>query len=844
MYYNENIPFILRIRMKKRINKITFKIIIDGYGIIKKYSNNAKKIFKSIKKNHNISTIISNDSLSQFLNTLKDFTEKKDSKNEINSSITCKNNKVYNIILKAKHNNLIQITFEKSKINESNLDILSNLLKKEHDKKIYELAKEISLYASRNIQLTNLFVFNYQNFYSIRYWDISPDYKAHFMDNRDLKFINNLQKYVYYNYLSSEIIDEKIDILFSDGNYKFISTKNVSEYLNDELPLKTNKYLQEIINFCNENKLTEIALIPLFIKNIRIGFIAIFKTDKFTSSEKIIFYDIKQYSENLIQNSKFFQDYLLEIEDINNLKIKIPGEIFKRLYFSLINMNKINNIHELKTFSRTELKDLTNSDYCSYYEINLSSMTLQPEIIDEDESIKNIVKKEKLSLNNPNIKKILNLKKIVFYNMNNEEKGLFIYPNSEIKNSYMFCPLYLTSNNPTGIFILTKKDGKKFNYLESIIVNTFFNHAQKKHKELLLIKENLESKIKYKALYETILNLNLVNSPFNTFDTIAKIASNLVSSETVILYRVEQDRNNPEKKYLTCIYSNEKIETRIKTLKNRIELGKYLIGKCCKDGITRFQNIEDYDPELDSCSDKKPKSILAIPLHIREEIIGGMVLIRYSHQNFDSNDLETILPFAQQAINIVYQNILIQSNIDKQETYKNIIEFIKIANNTTSIKILLKEMLKCCFKLSPHSSKAGFFIYHKNRDNLKLFYTVNKIKTKIKENPVTFETKTPIIKDCLTKKSIITISIEDIKDNNILLSEKENNFFDFNKFSFMFIPLFISNKLIGIIYIAKSNTEKNSKNDYDKISSFLEESTKICSDGSLSKKIKKYLKYF
>lgn len=829
--------------MKEEINK--FSIIIDSYGIIKKYSKIAKKIFKdNIKKNHNISSIIAKECFSTFLNNLKDVIENPNSNKDGNNIIKCRNNKIFNIIFKVKSKNFIEVIFEKSKEKRSDIDLLSMVLKKEHDKKIYELAKEICLYTSKNIQLTNLFVFNYQNFYSIRYWDISPDYKANFMDNRDLKFISKLQNYIYYNYLSSEVIDEKIDLLFSDGNYKFLSINDITEYINEELPLTTIKYLREIVDFCNENKLTNVGLIPIFIKNIRIGFITIFKNGEWTKSEKIVFYDIKQYAENVIQNSEFFNKFLQETEDINNLKIKTPGQIFKRLYFSLINMNKINNIHELKTFSRIELKELTNSDYCSYYEINLSSMTLQPEIIDEEESIKNIIKKEKLILANKNIKKILNIKKITFYNSSEDEKGLFIYPNTNIKNSYMFCPLYLTSNNPTGIFILTKKDGKRFNYLESIIVNTFFNHAQKKHKELLLIKENLESKIKYKALYETILNLNLVNSPFNTFDTIAKIASNLVSTETVILYKIEQDRNNPEKKYLSCIYSNEKIETRIITLKTKIELGKYLIGKCCKDGITRFQNIEDYDPDLDSCSDKKPKSILAIPLHIRDEIIGGMVLIRYSHENFDSNDLETILPFAQQAINIVYQNILIQSNIDKQDTYKSIIDFVKIVNKTDNIKLLLKEILNYSFKLSPHSSRGGFFIYHKNKNNFKLFYSTNKINTRLKEKIIILERDSLLIKDCIDKKSIITFTLEDIKNRDLLFEEQIAKFFDFNKFSYMFIPLFIFNKLIGVLYIAKSNTEKNSKNDYDKISTFIEYTLNLCSEGTLSKKIKKYIKYF
>lgn len=823
--------------MNKEINK-EFKIVIDNHGIIKKYCHSLEKTFcNKIKKNQNISKIISELNFSLFFETLNSFINDKELERNLFLKIK---NKRYNILFTKKSKKLIELTFKKDNNKKiSNLDLFSNKLKEKHDQKIYKISKEICSYVSKSIQLTNLFIFNYQNFFSIRYWDITSEYEAHFMDKKDIEFITKLQNYIYYNYLSSEIIDQKLDLLFFDGNYKFFSIDQITDSLIQELSLTTANYIKEIINFCNENNLTEIGIIPISTKSIRVGFVVIFKNNKFTKLEKGIFYDIKQYIENLIQNSKFFKDYLEEIEDVNNLKIKLPGEIFKTLYFSLIKMNKINNIHELKIFSRNELKELTNSDLCSYYEINLNNMSLQPEIIDEEENIKNIIKKEKLSLNDQNIKKIINIKKITFYNSNYEEKGLFIYPGIKEKNSYMFCPLYLTSNNPNGIFILTKKNNKKFNYIELIIVNTFFNHAQKKHKELLLIKENLESKIKYKALYETILNLNMVNSTFNTFDIIAKIASNLVSSETVVLYKIEKEKNNTEKKFLQCIYSNEEIETRIQTLKQKIEIGKYLIGKCCKDGITRFQNIEDYDQELDSCSDKKPKSILAIPLQIRDEIMGGMVLMRYSHLNFDSNDLETILPFAQQAINIVYQNILIQSNIDKQETYKCIIEFLKVANKYNNIKSLFKELINNCFKLSPHSSKCGFFIYHKNRNILTLFYNLEKIKSKIKPKRIIIEIKDDL-KEFISKKNIMLIT----KEDKTFISEKNKNFFDLTKYSFIFIPLHISNKFIGIIYLGKSLTEKNSENEYSKISAFLENIQDLTNYGFIKEKTTRYLKYF
>lgn len=826
--------------MKKIINN--FKIIINSDRQVIKYSKPLNGLIKS-KKESKICiedmSIFQNDSF-KLTNLIK---EAAGSNNKNSGGVTLNiKNKLYsyNAEITPLKNGIkkfdYEIKFKIIKNLDQTLSNLSAIVAKKYSGEIKKIAKNICKTVSKDIALTNLFFFNDQNYYSIKYWDISSETTARFMTESDKMTINYLKKRIDYNYLTLKKVDDFVDLIFESDSAYFIYTDSYKEInYQDYMKIIDADCFDMLTNYLETKNLKYISFIPLYIKNYRLGFIAVFNEKKFSELEIDMLNNLKNSVKKIIEDSGFIKLYRSEHEDINNISVKLPNELYKMLYYGIANINNINNIYDLKIFCAKELKKLTFSDTVSYCDINMKENVLNPIFIDECDEIKSYLEKHKLNLNVSLMEQIIKLRSIFFYNSNEKNIDYEIYNSVNTYSSYLFCPLFLNSEAPSGIFILSKVNSRNYNIIESTIANTFFKHTLAKYKEIVLIKENIDSKMKYKALYETILSLSSSNSFYTTLDIIAKITSSLVSTETVILYKIDDDKN-----YLTAIYSNEKVEIRIKTFSSKAPVGKYLLGEACIAGETKFMNYEDYNPDIDSCPDKIKKSMMAIPLKIKDELLGGMVLIRYNHINFDYNDLETIIPFAQQAINIVYQNLLLQKNNETKDVYKALYEIQSELNDINSPELALQNIISKSSVLT-HSSKTIALSVDENQNVYKIISWIQKNTKKDGIIGIVSDIKDNIIGHSIRSRKPIMTNYDKSMEND--LSEFERSFLELSKYSALFYPFIYNNKIICIVVFERGNLEKFFINDIQKISLFFETVGETIFKGAIAKnlKIKKYL---
>jgi len=791
--------------MKKIINN--FKIIINSDKQVIWRSKKITGLISSKKKDSKIAIeetlFFQNDSF-RLTNLIK---EAISSNKNVSGVITLNiNNELlsYNVDITPLKNGVkkydYEIKFKTVKNLDRALSILSEIAAKKYSNEIKKIAKKICKTVSKDIALTNLFFFNDQNYYSIKYWDISSETKARFMTESDKMTVKYLKKRIDYNYLSLKKVDDFLDLIFEEDSPYFINTNSYKEIAYQDF----NKIIDAdcfdmLTNYLETKNLKYISFIPLCVQNYRLGFIVVFNEKKFSELEFDILINLKNLAKKIIEDSGFIKLYRSEHEDINNIKTKLPNEIYKALYYGIANMNNINNIYDLKIFCAKELKKLTFSDTVSYFDIDIKENALNPIFIDECDEIKSYLEKHKLNLNVSLMKQIINLRSIFFYNSNEKNIDYEIYNSVNTYSSYLFCPLFFNSETPSGIFILSKINSRNYNMIESTIANTFFKHALLKYKEILLIKENIDSKMKYKALYETILSLSSSSSFYTTLDIIAKITSSLVSTETVILYKLDNDKN-----FLTAIYSNEKVDIRIKTFKIKIPIGKYLLGEACALGETKFMNYEDYNPDIDSCPDKLKKAMMAIPLKIKGELMGGMALARYNHINFDYNDLETIIPFAQQAINIVYQNFLLQKNNETKEVYKALYEIQSELNDINSPELALQNIIAKSSALA-HSSKTIALSVDEEQNLYKIVSWIQKNAKKDEIIGIISDIKDNIIGRSIRSRKPIITNYDESMENE--LSEFEESFLELSKYSALFYPFIYNNKIICIVIFEWGNLE-------------------------------------
>jgi response regulator RpfG family c-di-GMP phosphodiesterase/transcriptional regulator with GAF, ATPase, and Fis domain len=688
---------------------------------------------------------------------------------------------------------------------------------KEEYKKLDKLSVKLCSMVSDELFLSNLFVFNDQNTFTIRHWDITPEVRANLISKENQEQVKILRESFCYHYMTHDSLDSFIDsVFFKNAPYYLdqrgfsVISRNFSFLFNMDPNLVIDHFneIQEKLEY------TWFALVPIVYKSVRLGCYLIMKSQKFTKLEKRAIAEIRDQAISMLSESEVITSFIQVKKDMSAYEHDFSAQFYKMLYEAYLAINKTSNIHDLKYSVAKFLKTLTNADYISYYDYDPNKGTLVPFYVNEDSDTSGKINSFEFSTNNGLGSRLFTLKKPITLNFDYPVRNNLLQGPHFIKKnrSFLFMPVFLSSVKPAGLFLLTKTGGKSFTRLNLATASTFVGNALIKYKEYLSIKENTDSKTKYKALYETILALNTSSNITTTLDLIAKIASNLVSSDTVVMYKIEDGGGQ-----LSAIYSNEKIDIRIKTFEHRIDLGNYLVGRTCQDGIIRFLNMEDYDPDQDSCPDNKPKSIMTIPLKIKDRIMGGMVLFRYSSNNFTSNDLETIIPFAQQAINIYYQNILLQKNKEQQELYKTLNETLLYINTCHNIDQIFEMIARQASKLV-YANKSYIYLMDEDKKFLNPIFVFDKPKfvEKVMKLPI------PVGKgiaglSALEGKPIIS-NYEDTENDRSFIKKIDG--VDYKNISVLAIPLIVEDEIKGVLHLGKINREKFLPEDIDKLMPF------------------------
>ncbi len=671
-----------------------------------------------------------------------------------------------------------------SKINSTILTIYS------------EYSDEISLSLSNivheELNLSSILFLNTFNTFSIKHFNTREDLFIYKNKKYALsKYIKLLNRFSY-RYCLSSTLDEIIDNIFNFNTIMFMEKRMViSTILSECIKFVGDEESRVLMvdNVLNSLDINFFMIIPLIVNSYRVGILVVPKATKITRIEKGLAKQIKSKAEQIIQNSEFFKKCFKDIEDINLFSYDMPKEIYKELYSFLIKINSINNINELRNTTFQTIKKVFNITNMSYYEVNENNIV--PVINDEDEDIKQIVKNTRLNRNNRLLSEILNQRSCFIINhddkkMNDIYKETF--PQLYKNNSFMITPLSWGTKD--GVIVLTKKDEEIFYEIESIILQTIVKHTVLKFKELNKAKELEYAKVKYKALYETLISLNSSNGLEQTLSIIAKIIQNLIGADNIVIFKITDD-----KQYLETLYSNEKVEIRVKRFEKKIKLGDYLIGKVCADGITRFENYDEYSMENDSSGEGFQKAAIAIPLTVKGEIYGGVLINRLSKTDFDTSDLETVLPFAQQAINAIYQANIAQEHKQDQIFYKTLVETITfISRNRRNLKESYKFLLDSSIKLL----KATYGLFYKLDEAANKLVLADKLNT---EKNKRFLFKDKIEKNNLAEWSAIT-------NNTVMVIDCENSGcskkIDYN------ISKEIGNISVIIVPILKIKTKNNS----------------------------------
>ena len=650
-----------------------FKLLISEDGLIV----NSPAVLNNIFLNKNLVDFIKDSKEKEkFIRSVKKSINR-NIKTKISLSLCFNNYTIehFKLIIKPKLDNvskkLLKIYLKNEEPSFLNIENLSIDLEKENIKSFKKLLNKICKILYHELNLENFFIFNINNKYMVNSFDFMDFATFKYLTYEDIDFVKKLEDKISYDYYTNEEFDIFIDQIFANDLSVF-TTEEFMKILEkfkivfgnlENVTVRLNKILQK-------QGVEFFILIPVVTKNVRTGFYVILKPDKITKSEKNLLAELRNKIAETLINDNFYKKYLLQLDDVSYFDYKLPQKMYQLLYEFSSKFFIINNLNEAKIYLSNALKNITNSNYAFYFNVDFFNEKLIPFFISDEEKFKGIVDSSSISTKNKIINNLVSKRSVLVLNTNSVN-SLFLVENfpflKDLNYNLLLTVVYDNQNNIAGIIFLLKST--KYFFIDSSIVSTIAKKYSIKHKELFLEKENYENKLKYKNLYEAVASLNSTTNLQSSLDLISRIFGNLISVEYCIFYKLDGD-----KKYLIPIFSNEKIEKRVKTFDRKIKIGEYIIGKACADGITRFQNIEDYEKDIDPSFDKTPKSILAIPLVINNEIFGGVILSKHYKPNFTSDDFELIMPFYQQSINLIYQDNLFLANKKELALYKDLLE--------------------------------------------------------------------------------------------------------------------------------------------------------------------------
>lgn len=168
---------------------------------------------------------------------------------------------------------------------------------------------------------------------------------------------------------------------------------------------------------------------------------------------------------------------------------------------------------------------------------------------------------------------------------------------------------------------------------------------------------------KLETFYQLTSELSELNTPVEILDLVAKRVSELMDAGTTIVFGL-----NPTQTRLIPLCGHKIPPDQLKSVRYEIETSSTFIARVHESGqIKRIEDVNELAPgeALSVLSELGLRSVLMVPIRLRDRALGVMVVGRYVKHPFETSQAE-VLSFVAHQIALILDNSQLRANLNKR----------------------------------------------------------------------------------------------------------------------------------------------------------------------------------